>query len=376
MPETEAKELICLGYSHRTAPIEIRERLNLEEKQLVEAGLRFKSHGSMEEFMILSTCNRWELYAVSNNPIKDEVNSILADLFKIGRKELEEYYHTRSADKAVTHFIEVCTGLDSQILGETEVLGQVKAAYSQANDSQTIGPVLHRICQKGFQAAKWLRTHTAIGHGQVSLGNVAVGLAERIFNKLKQRRILVVGTGQVGLDTAKAFLNRGARHLYLTSRNTEKSTKLAEGIGAEAIEFSNWISQARLCDVVVCTTSAPGNILELKAVETMMRLRPARPLFIIDLAVPRDVDPAVNELENVFLYTLDDLATISNENLKARQAELEECRLLAAERAERLWREIEPRLQSTASKAAKKSYDWDNTSSSQRPAEASGGVDN
>jgi glutamyl-tRNA reductase len=231
------------------------------------------------------------------------------------------------------------------MLGETEIFGQVKEAYAGAQQRGSTGPVLNRIFQKVFQAAKHVRTHTAITEGQVSVANVAVELAQNIFGDLKHARVLLLGAGEIGEKTARAFQSRGAASLTVASRRLERAMELATALGASAMPFEQRDDRLMEFDVVVCATAAPEPVLSLSAVRAAMHQRPARPLFCIDLALPRDVDPAVADLENAFLYNLDDLAKIAEQNRAARVAEIEKCRAIVEEKAGALWRHVAPQLE-------------------------------
>jgi glutamyl-tRNA reductase len=251
---------------------------------------------------------------------------------------------------AVQHLVEVSAGLDSQMLGETEIFGQVKDAYAAAQASGTTGPVLNRIFQKGFQAAKHVRTHTGITGGQVSVANVAVDLALKIFGELSATRILLLGAGEIGEKTARAFQSRGAAALTVASRRFERAMELATGLGASAMPFEQRETRLAEFDIVVCATSAPDVVVTRPLTKAAMHKRPARPLFFIDQALPRDVDPSVADIENVFLYNLDDLAKIAEENRAARQAEIAKCRAIVVEKSEALWRQVAPQLATLATR--------------------------
>jgi glutamyl-tRNA reductase len=231
------------------------------------------------------------------------------------------------------------------MLGETEIFGQVKEAYASAQTHGSTGPVLNRIFQKGFHAAKHVRTHTAITEGHVSVANVAVDLALTIFGSLKTVRILLLGAGEIGEKTARAFQSRGAASLTVASRRFERAMELATTLGASAMPFEQHEARLAEFDVVVCATAAPGHTVSVPAARAAMRKRRAQPLFFIDQALPRDVDPAVAEIENVFLYNLDDLAKIADENRAAREAEIVKCRRIVTEKAAALWRQVAPQLE-------------------------------
>jgi glutamyl-tRNA reductase len=232
------------------------------------------------------------------------------------------------------------------MLGETEIFGQIKEAYAAAQARKSTGPVLNRMFQKAFQAAKHVRSSTAITVGQVSIANVAVELALNIFGSLGETRILFLGAGDIGEKTAKAFQSRGAAALTVSSRTLEHAIELATQFGASALPFDQRENRLADFDIVVCSTSAPTAVVSAAATAAAMKKRPVRPLFFIDLALPRDVEAEVAAIQNVFLYNLDDLAKIAEENRVAREAEISKCRALLSERVDGLWRQIELQLAS------------------------------
>jgi glutamyl-tRNA reductase len=235
------------------------------------------------------------------------------------------------------------------MVGETEILGQVKDAYAAAQTRGTTGPVLNRVFQKTFQAAKHVRTHTAIGEGQISVASVAVDLALKIFGDLRRCRVLVLGAGDIGEKTARAFKSRAAgvlldSRMAVVSRHLQHAEELAGAFAARAIPFDQMAGALPDYDIVVCSLAAPGAVVTRAMAALAMRRRATRSLFFIDLAMPRNIDPDVAALPNVFLYNLDDLAKIAEENLALRQAEMERVRALLAEKAGALWQQIEPRM--------------------------------
>ena len=338
--------LFVLGATHHTAPLEVRERLSLDAGAADALRAELAGLAGLREFTLVSTCNRIEFYGVAADAsVAAAVQRAFCVRQNFSAAEFEQFRLSLSGPGVLQHLLEVTSGLDSQMLGETEIFGQVKEAYGLAQANGHTGAVLNRVFQKAFQAAKHVRTTTAITEGQVSVANVAVELAGNIFGSLADARILLLGAGEIGEKTAKAFQSRGAATLSVASRRLERAMELAETLGAFALPF--WLMPVKLADfdIVVCATSAPDAVVSRPAVEAAMRRRPARPLFFIDLALPRDVDASVAERENVFLYNLDDLARIADENRAAREAELGTCRALLAERTAALWRQIEPRLQ-------------------------------
>lgn len=334
-----------IGATHHTAPLAVRERLSLSEEVTRSLNAQLKQLEGLREFTLLSTCNRVEFYGVAaDTTTATRVQAAFCAQQRFDPAEFEQFRLQLHGIDAIRHLLDVAAGIDSQMLGETEIFGQVKDAYAAAQAQGNTGPVLNRVFQKTFQAAKHVRTHTAITGGQVSIANVAVDLAHTIFGALAETRILLLGAGDIGEKTAKAFQSRGAGSLTVASRRLERAMELATTLKASALPFEQREDRLAEFDVVVCSTSAPGTVISSAAAKAAMHRRPARPLFFIDLALPRDVDPGVAELQNVFLYNLDDLAKIAEENRAAREAETTKCRTLLAERAEALWRNIGPRL--------------------------------
>lgn len=337
--------LFVLGATHQTAPLAVRERLALDAAQTQALQLELAVLPGLREFAMLSTCNRVEFYGVAAEAdTAARVQAAFCARQKFDAAEFEKIRLRLHGRETVRHLLEVAAGLDSQMLGETEIFGQVKEAYAVAQESGSAGPVLNRVFQKAFQAAKHVRTHTGINEGQVSVANVAVELALNIFGGLGEARVLLLGAGEIGEKTARAFQSRGAAALTVASRRLERAMELATALGASAMPFEQREARLAEFDVVLCATSAPGTVIAREAAAAAMKKRPARPLFFIDLALPRDVEAAVGELENAFLYNLDDLAKIAEENRAAREAEIAKCRAIVAEKADALWRQVEPQV--------------------------------
>ena len=235
-------------------------------------------------------------------------------------------------------------GVDSQMIGETEILGQVKEAYAAAQARGTTGPVLNRVFQKSFQAAKHVRTHTAIGEGQISVASVAVDLALKIFGDLQRCHVLILGAGDIGEKTARAFKSRDAGRMTVASRRFQHAQEIAENFSAQAVPFERVAETLAEFDIAVCSTAAPEPVVTQAMAASAMRRRAARPLFFIDLAMPRNIAPEVAHLANVFLYNLDDLAKIAEENVALREAEIHRVRAMLADKAAALWLQVEPRI--------------------------------
>jgi len=337
--------LFLLGASHQTAPLELREKLALAGDKLAALHGELQSLAGLSEFAVLNTCNRVEIYGVAAQA--EAVARLQAALCALNQMDATVFEQIRIElhDRpAIQHLLEVAAGIDSQMVGETEILGQVKDAYAAAQTRGTTGPVLNRVFQKTFQAAKHVRTHTAIGEGQISVASVAVDLAVKIFGDLRRCRVLVLGAGEIGEKTARAFKSREVGEMAVTSRRLQRAEDLARAFATWAIPFERVAETLPDFDITVCSTATPQTVVTRAMAASAMRRRAVRPLFLIDLAMPRNIDPGVADLPNVFLYNLDDLAKIAEENLALRQAETERVRALLAEKAEALWRQVEPRI--------------------------------
>ncbi|HXN35880.1 MAG TPA: glutamyl-tRNA reductase [Opitutaceae bacterium] len=335
--------LFVIGVTHNQAPVEVRERLAPASHEALRADLA--AVAGLREFAVLSTCNRIEFYGVgADGSAADSVQAAYCARQNFRPAEFERIRFRLSGREAALHLFEVASGLDSQMLGENEILGQVKDAYAAAHSGGSTGAVLNRVFQKAFQAAKHVRTHTAISSGQVSVASVAVDLAASIFGRLDGARVLVLGTGEIGEATARAFRSRGAGDLAVAGRRRERAEEIASGLGAGVLHFDERHSRLADYDIVVCSTAAPDTVLSASAISAAMSARPARPLLLIDLALPRDVEGSAARLQNVFLYNLDDLARIAEQNRSARQADVTRCRAILSERADGLWRSVQGRL--------------------------------
>jgi glutamyl-tRNA reductase len=303
----------------------------------------------MREFAFLNTCNRVELYGVVRDPdALATLRTTLAETLRCAPAELEGVLRQHHNHDVIGHLFAVASGLDSQIVGETEILGQVKGAYDTALARRWTGPVLNRVFQKTFQAAKHVRTNTRIGEGQISVASVAVDLAGKIFGDLAPVKVLVVGAGDIGLKTVQAFQSRGAGSITVASRTLSKAEEAAAAAGGWAASLAELPEILADSDIVASSTSAPGLVITRDLVAAAMRKRPGRPLFLVDLALPRDIDPEAASLPNVFLYNLDDLAKVAEENLAHREAEVSRCRAILAERTAALWPQVAQSLNSNS----------------------------
>ncbi|MFP6900725.1 MAG: glutamyl-tRNA reductase [Opitutales bacterium] len=337
----EAELLFLLGSSHRVASLEERERISLPADSMESFYEGLRALPEMEECLVLNTCNRTEIYGTGNgaSPLRT-VREYLGEFRELDAEFMDRHFYQREGEEVVRHVFEVASGIDSQMVGETEILGQVKDAYDDALRRKSAGKTLNRVFQKSFQAAKWARTHTGISRGQVNLGNVICELTRRIFGDVAASRLLVVGAGEVAETALTAFHSRGNRSITVTGRTFDKARELATGVDGATLGFESFRDSLHLFDVVVSSTSSEEPVMTCDTVGTALDKRPARPLFLIDVAMPRDIEKSVDDLENVYLYNLDDVSAIANENLENRKGEVERCKEALAKRARRIWDQL------------------------------------
>ncbi|MBV9297589.1 MAG: glutamyl-tRNA reductase [Verrucomicrobia bacterium] len=317
-------QILCFGISHQTANVEVRERFAVPDSALADSLTRLSQVPSVLESVLLSTCNRTEFYIVTHDS-QLAIEPLFHSFY--GPVEASAFQHLfrLQAVSSIRHLFRVASGLESMVLGETEIFGQVKRAYEAAARLGTTGRILNRLFQKAFHVGKHIRSATAITRGSVSVGSVAVDLARQIFGELKAHKIMILGAGETSERTAWSFQSQGARQLFVSNRSFERATELAEAIGGRAIRFDHWEDEFRDLDILVSSTAAPHAIVTRAKLEPVLRMRRDRPLFIIDLAVPRDVDPAVHQMDGVYVYDLDSLQAIAARTLEARKEEAEAC---------------------------------------------------
>src|SRR3984893_1377332 len=322
-----AMNLFCIGLSHHTANVATLEHFAgsaTAESILHDAGCA--------EALLLSTCNRVEVYAVSKRRIStDDIARSLTSKLHRDPHDFARPFYRYEANKCVQHLFRVTSGLDSMVVGESEIFGQTKKAYELARTSGAAGPYLHRLFQRAFRVAKQVRTNTEIARGAVSIGSIAVDLAQRIFGKLSDCKVLVLGAGDISERTARALLSRGVTDLRVSNRSIDRAQELARVVGGRAISYDDWPAQCGEIDILITSTSSETPLLRPEDLAPMLRDRLDRPLFIIDIAVPRDVDPRVNEMEAVYLYYIDSLESVAEQSLALRRQQIAAAEAIIAE---------------------------------------------
>ena len=330
--------VVVIGLSHHSSPVELRERFAFADAKIPGALQSLCESGVVGEAVILSTCNRVEIYAATT--LTPDAAVIELKRFLVTHHAfndtLGDQLYSFAEPHSLHHLFRVACGLDSMVLGETEILGQIKAAYDLALKHGHTGARLNKVFQRAFHTAKHVRTETNIQRGSVSVASVAVELAEKIFSSLGDRGVLVIGAGDTSEKTARALLSRGAKNIIVASRSFDRAQSLASEMGGRAVPLDDWAAEFEKIDIVISGTSAPHHVLDHAKLEPLMKRRRNRPLLLIDIAVPRDIDPEVNFLENVYLYNVDDLQGIADDYLKLRREETARCEAIIAEKVKPL----------------------------------------
>lgn len=326
-------EIFCLGLNHRTAPVEVRERFAVGTTKLGEAAVETRAIEGIDEVVVVSTCNRTEFYGAGEDAAVSlaALERALLERHTMESRDAAHFYRSARRD-AANHLCRVVSGLDSMVLGETEIFGQVKQAYQAAHAAGTTKGALNRLFQRAFSVGKKVRTETRIQEGATSIGNVAVDLAEKIFGHLKDSEVMILGAGEMSRLTAQSLVSRGAKSIFVSNRSFERAQELASEMGGTAVRFDAWQETLARVDVVISSTAAPNAIVRREHIEPVRRQRKFRPLFLIDIAVPRDIDPEVAEIEEVYLYDIDTLEQLAEEARVRRQRQIDDCeRIIAAE---------------------------------------------
>jgi glutamyl-tRNA reductase len=331
-------KLCVTGLNHRTAPVAIREQLAFKQHDLPLALDNLRRQPGVREGLILSTCNRVEVTVAVDDFVaaKRSVEAFLTHSQHVAPESLREYLYVFEGKEAVRHLFRVAASLDSMVIGEPQILGQLKSAYSVAKETGSVGGLLETVLTCAFRVAKRVRSETEIGANAVSVSYAAVELAREIFGSLKGRRVMLIGAGKMS-ELAARHLNRsGVQEILVTNRTPARAAEVAEMVGGSIVDYSEYRARLKDVDIVITSSAAPGYLLTKDDLKPILSARRNKPMFLIDIAVPRNIDPAVNELDNVFVYDIDDLQQAVAENLKARQTEAAEADKIVAEEVERL----------------------------------------
>jgi glutamyl-tRNA reductase len=331
------KQIVIVGLNHRTAPIDVRESVAFENSYVAEALDRLHGCPSILEGVILSTCNRVEVIAAASdeNSALGEITSFLAaQKAQRHAAPLDEHiYKYRDAD-AVRHLFRVAASLDSMVIGEPQILGQLKQYYDAAQRAGTVGAVLHRLFHRSFSVAKRVRSETGIGSGAVSVSSVAVDLAKRIFDRFDDKTVMLIGAGKMGDLMARHLQSVGVQTLMVTNRTFERALAVAENIQGNPIRFEDFVRYLAMCDLVIGCAGAPDVLIDAATVEKVLRERKHKTMFFLDIGDRRNFDPLINDLDNVYLYNIDDLKGVADENLQERASEAEKAEEIVREEVE------------------------------------------
>ncbi|GJL78183.1 MAG: glutamyl-tRNA reductase [Nitrospinaceae bacterium] len=317
--------LVLVGVNHKTTPVEIRERLAFSRGEIEASLERLVGNPEIVENIILSTCNRVEIYARVKDTTKGVglLKEFICDYHKISPNELDKYFYSYQDERAVEHLFRVSSSLDSMVLGEAQILGQVKDAYNTARALRSTGMVLNQLFEKAFNVAKKVREETGIAERGVSISTAAVELARKIFEDLENHSVMLVGTGEMAELAAKHLISYGVKTVYVCSRTYERAASLAKTLNGCALDFDMFKEEMHKADIVITSTASPKFIIKKDMVDRAIHQRKNKPIFFIDIAVPRDIEPEVNDLENVYLYDIDDLQGVVSANIKEREKEAE-----------------------------------------------------
>jgi glutamyl-tRNA reductase len=315
--------IVVVGLSHKTAAVEIREKVAFAPTHMEKPLHALVGLEDITEGVIVSTCNRVEIYVTTRDIAGGiaRVKRFLADHHNVSLEWLEPHLYAYHGEDAIRHVFRVASSLDSMVVGEPQILGQIKTSYGYAAEYKSSGIILNRFLHKAFSVAKRVRTETKIASSAVSVAFAAVELARKIFNDLSDKTVMLIGAGEMCELAAKHFLNNGVRGLMVTNRTFERAEKLAEEFDGKAVRFDDLFDQLHKADIILSSTGAPHAIIGAGDLDAVMRRRKQKPMFFIDIAIPRDIDPAVNDVENVYLFTVDDLQEVVAANLQQRKEE-------------------------------------------------------
>ena len=328
---------LVVGLNHRSAPLEVRELLAVTSDQMGEALAALKEQ--LGQGVVLCTCNRSEFYTLGQDEgLEGRVRVFITDYFGIAEDEVASYLYSYQDDQCMEHLFRVASGLDSMILGESQILGQVRNAFAAATANKAVHNPLSRLFHQALRVGKRVRSETGIGRNALSVSRACVELARRMLGEVRSLRVLVIGAGDAGKLATKALRESGVSQLWVTNRTYWRAQELAEELGGEAIPFAEMEARLAEADIVVSSTGSPGYILSKNTVEEATEYRKGKPLFLIDIAVPRDIEPAVREIDNVFLYDIDDLEMVSEANRLEREKEAQKAQAIVSQEVEQFMR--------------------------------------
>ncbi len=332
--------VIVVGLSHKTAPVDVREKLSFPEATLPEALAALKGYSGIREDIILSTCNRVEIYATAQDSAAgtEQIRKFISEYHKLSPEALENALYIRTDADAVRHIFRVASSLDSMVVGEPQILGQLKEAFDAALKSRATSTILNKLLKKSISVAKRVRTETRIAESAVSISFAAVELARKIFGSLEGKVVMLLGAGEMAELAARHLLNNGVKSVLVANRTFERAVEMAKEFNGSAVRFEEFPSELVMTDILICSTGAPAYVVRHDAVSRVLKERRHRPIFMIDISVPRNIDPEINKLDNAYLYDIDDLQGVVETNVQGRQRE--------AERAEEIiMQEVETYLQ-------------------------------
>jgi len=330
-----------IGVNHKTAPVEVRERLAIPESRLPEACKKLTEHPGIDEAMILSTCNRVEILANTKNGVGADLRGFIQNYFQLDGGELNKHLYEYNEREAVRHLFRVAASLDSMVVGEPQILGQVKEAYATARAVGAVRAQLDQLVTRAFAVAKRVRTETAVGSSSVSIASVAVELAKKIFGNLHGKQVYLVGAGKMSELAARHLMAHGCASIFVANRNYDRAVSLAYKFQGQAIHFEDLHNTCDRADIVITSTGAPHAIFRREHGEVFLSRRKNRPMFFIDIAVPRDVDPAMNKLDGIFVYDIDDLQQAVASHVADRRKEAERAEAIVATEVERFHARIQ-----------------------------------
>jgi len=318
-------KFLMVGISHKTAPVEIREKFSFNKENISRLLADIHAISGISECVVVSTCNRTEIYAIINKPaekVREKINHCILEISG-EEKDFLEYFDCLHGEQVIEHLFNVTCGLNSMILGEPQIFGQVKKAYAFACDNKCTGPALNRLFHHAFQVGKRVRNNTSIGKGIVSISSAAVMLAKKTFGNLEERIVLLVGTGKIGKLCAKQFIDSGIKRLYITNRTTEHAVMLAEEISGEVIPFDKIEEMYKKADIIVTSVTSPEPLITKSRLLEYLEQRNGKPLSLIDLGVPRNIDPETAEIENIHLFNIDALEDVTFGSSDMRKNEID-----------------------------------------------------